>query len=282
MSQTQHPVANSHYAQVSPQVNNDANQEQPQRHCRFCNRFTREFMKEPRSKTAIFICCSAVLSLFLVIVSGGFIVLLPKILAAVCGLVSTRRKKSELHLGIFMGFQIFSVLTTILLGFHGFFSFMLAVFTGVFEVLTLLFAGKVACNMRKELKEKLASSSQEDSSSQPEDDNNSDVVSYGTQEYNAQPQMYPSQPQQQEYKAQQPQEYNAQAQMYPSQPQSNEPAYAPSYQQPGEEQFPVQMGLLREMDFAKTPEERARNVELLQKHNGNIQQVVSEIVGGSQ
>lgn len=200
------------------------------------------------------------------------------ILAAV-----SMKKDCELLYGAYIGFQALSTLFTITMGFRN--SFIFIVCTGIFilEILSLFCAvvlGKTVAWRRAPSAECAL------------------PVNNNTQDRSDDEDVFDNAPSQPAYAPQPTTQTYQQApapQMYPAHPADFQSGYNPQYQ-PQYPQFPqntqntqnqdeqlflkyhVPLGLLSEMNFELNHQQKIRNAKLLEKHNGNIQAVVSDIL----
>mmetsp|Transcript_7046 Transcript_7046/g.26417 ORF Transcript_7046/g.26417 Transcript_7046/m.26417 type:complete len:304 (-) Transcript_7046:154-1065(-) len=232
-------------------------------HCQ-C-RFRTRLMRNPEKKQVIALILSLALASILAVFSTGFgfiVALIPKCMAFALGFSAIKQKKTELAHGIFFGFQMFSMLFTLALGFNGLCSFVLAMFVLVGEAMTLVYAGKMACNLARE-RENRESAPVEDQQTGTDDD----VM-------DAQ-QVAPEQPQ------------AVYEHVYPQQPvnytniyQQQAPEAQPQLENGDEalfQKYATQLNLLAEMNFAQTYSQKVRNAHLLEKHQGNIQATVADL-----
>jgi len=237
-------------------------------------------MEQPEKKQLITLIFALAMSSLLCLFSTGFFFVFtfaPKVVALALGFSALKHKKrAEFAHGIYFGYTMFSILFTIVLGFRGWFCFILAVFVLAAEVMSLIYSGKLATdaahNRQAQESIEVDSSDEEGSQDIVEEQH---AVPYG-QSSPQQPQVfqevYPSQPQQQP-----PQIYHPQPQVF----QQQEPAPVQTSDEHLFQKFSVQLALLSEMSFQQNYNQKVRNARLLEKYNGNIQNCVSELVQSS-
>jgi len=280
--QQQQPTQQPYNYQQPPPMSNIESQPihgAPRSRCP-CN-IRRKLLENPQKAQKFVLIFNLALSVLMCLFATGFLVVLsvlPKVAQFALGIAALKeRRQVQMLWGIHIGFTLFSFVYTVALAFHDWFTFLLGMILLVGEVMSLVYGATIA---------KAATENNQSSLDVVEDDindiNPQEEQSQQEPVYNQQPifqEVYPSQPQ-----APIVQQYQQQPQMhYPSHPvQHFQPA--PVSQPPMHsdealfQKFAVQLSLLSEMSFSQNYQQKVRNARLLEKHNGNIQAVVAEIV----